>query len=114
MRISDGSSDVCSSDLCANPIRTAALRPPPVRLCRTHGQSHAAASASLFAAFADRGGRTARGAPTDRKSVVEGKSVAVRVDLGGRRIIKKKKVTQSRYKYHDHRTNKKDQYRRYH
>src|SRR3546814_19861725 len=27
----------------------------------------------------------------DRKSVVEGKSVLVRVDLGGRRIIKKKK-----------------------
>src|SRR3546814_13543818 len=29
--------------------------------------------------------------PTDRKSVVEGKSVSVRVDLGCRRIIKKKK-----------------------
>src|SRR3546814_16412356 len=29
--------------------------------------------------------------PTDRKSVVWGKSVSVRVDLGGRRIIKKKK-----------------------
>src|SRR3546814_14854338 len=28
--------------------------------------------------------------PGDRKSVVEGTSVAVRVDLGGRRIIKKK------------------------
>src|SRR3546814_14340056 len=28
----------------------------------------------------------------DRKSVVEGKSVSVRVDLGGRRIIKKKKL----------------------
>src|SRR3546814_14292482 len=28
---------------------------------------------------------------TDRKSVGEGKSVSVRVDLGGRRIIKKKK-----------------------
>src|SRR3546814_16261903 len=27
----------------------------------------------------------------DRKSVVEGKSVSVRVDLGGRRIMKKKK-----------------------
>src|SRR3546814_15560473 len=27
----------------------------------------------------------------DRKSVVEGKSVSVRVDLGGRRVIKKKK-----------------------
>src|SRR3546814_1248932 len=29
----------------------------------------------------------------DRKSVVEGKSVSVSVDLGGRRIIKKKKET---------------------
>src|SRR3546814_15093691 len=29
-------------------------------------------------------------AALDRKSVVEGKSVSVRVDLGGRRIIKKK------------------------
>src|SRR3546814_12352373 len=28
--------------------------------------------------------------PQDRKSVVSGKSVSVRVDLGGRRIIKKK------------------------
>src|SRR3546814_18830744 len=30
----------------------------------------------------------------DRKSVVEGQSVSVRVDLGGRRIIKKKTDTQ--------------------
>src|SRR3546814_11367170 len=30
----------------------------------------------------------------DRKSVVEGKSVSVRVDLGGRRILKKKKKKQ--------------------
>src|SRR3546814_13350611 len=29
---------------------------------------------------------------TDRKSVVEGKSVSGRVDLGGRRILKKKKM----------------------
>src|SRR3546814_12919538 len=29
----------------------------------------------------------------DRKSVVEGKSVSVRVDLGGRRIINKKQMT---------------------
>src|SRR3546814_20881994 len=29
----------------------------------------------------------------DRKSVVSGKSVSVRVDLGGRRIIKKKNIT---------------------
>src|SRR3546814_18915222 len=38
---------------------------------------------------------------TDRKSVVEGKSVSVRVDLGGRRIIKKKK-----YNNTDKQTNK--------
>src|SRR3546814_19429338 len=31
--------------------------------------------------------------PGDRKSVEEGKSVSVRVNLGGRRIIKKKKNT---------------------
>src|SRR3546814_5782874 len=36
----------------------------------------------------------------DRKSVVEGKSVSVRVDLGGRRIINKKKNI-------DHKKNKK-------
>src|SRR3546814_12459825 len=29
----------------------------------------------------------------DRKSVVQGKSVSVRVDLGGRRLIKKKKYS---------------------
>src|SRR3546814_20290084 len=31
------------------------------------------------------------GGQIDRKSVVEGRSVSVRVELGGRRIIKKKK-----------------------
>src|SRR3546814_13387121 len=33
----------------------------------------------------------------DRKSVVKGKSVSVRVDLGGRRIIKKKNKNQQTY-----------------
>src|SRR3546814_16071856 len=38
----------------------------------------------------------------DRKSVVEGKSVSVRVDLGGRRLIKKKnRITKKDY---DHRS----------
>src|SRR3546814_16687697 len=36
----------------------------------------------------------------DRKSVVEGKSVSVRVDLGGRRIIKKKKETKRNKEAH--------------
>src|SRR3546814_11376550 len=48
-------------------------------------------------------------APGDRKSVVSGKSVSVRVDLGGRRIIKKKKqVTRRKHrsrKSHEKRTN---------
>src|SRR3546814_19101076 len=35
--------------------------------------------------------RDPRGCRRDRKSVVSGKGVSVRVDLGGRRIIKKKK-----------------------
>src|SRR3546814_19351907 len=40
----------------------------------------------------DRGAaeRIAEATAQDRKSVVEGKSVSVRVDLGGRRLIKKK------------------------
>src|SRR3546814_16182534 len=33
----------------------------------------------------------------DRKSAVEGKSVSVRVDLGGRRIIKKKPTTKHQH-----------------
>src|SRR6056297_1820672 len=37
--------------------------------------------------------RSAAWMRSDRKSVVEGKSVSVRVDLGGGRIIKKKKIT---------------------
>src|SRR3546814_14782423 len=36
--------------------------------------------------------------PADRKSVGSGKSVSVRVDLGGRRIIKKKKKENKRHK----------------
>src|SRR3546814_20479147 len=34
------------------------------------------------------------GSPLDRKSVVSGKSVSVRVDIGGRRLNQKKKQTQ--------------------
>src|SRR3546814_16230034 len=39
---------------------------------------------------------TVRELSGDRKSVVTGKSVSVRVDLGGRSIIKKKKTTKRR------------------
>src|SRR3546814_12933062 len=39
------------------------------------------------------GGLACFGEAVDRKSVVKGKSVSVRVDLGGRRIIKKNNTT---------------------
>src|SRR3546814_15786334 len=54
--------------------------------------------------FTDRGVIVEHGPPAtffkeakdpDRKSVVSGKSVSVRVDIGGRRIIKKKNNTKS-------------------
>src|SRR3546814_21004339 len=83
MRISDWSSDVCSSDLGAPKVRAMeiidALEP-------TKRGPYAGVVGYLdFSGNID----------TDRKSVVSGKSVSVRVDLGGRRIIKKKKDRKS-------------------
>src|SRR3546814_15028324 len=71
MRISDWSSDVCSSDLCAGRLRT--------------GREPAGGAAPRRPAGA--GARAARRSEERRV----GKEVSVRVDLGGRRIIKKKK-----------------------
>src|SRR3546814_1898128 len=92
MRISDWSSDVCSSDLTAEQqIPVAAAQLPPQQGRSHRRQQHRAN-------FRNHGGLTqihrvaldqdAR-AQGDRKSVVSGKSVSVRVDLGGRRIIQK-------------------------
>src|SRR3546814_12596172 len=105
MRISDWSSDVCSSDLrmmqsrlllprCADPrLGCAAIDQPFVGLRGQQRQD----CALLFAQIARGVGHAAlrRGIIGDRKSVVEGKSVSVRVDLGGRSIIKKKNKTTS-------------------
>src|SRR3546814_12223423 len=90
MRISDWSSDVCSSDLLwsrAGPAGDAA-RPPPL-------PPVAPRAAQLRSAGDDpRLGEQRRlvveGPARDRKSVEKGKSVSVRVDLGGRRIIRNK------------------------
>src|SRR3546814_13524551 len=102
MRISDWSSDVCSSDLSHRLILE-------VRVKNTEGEpvnpALAEAKAKLhefMRALARRDARrdheaemaaeaARQEALTDRKSGVEGKSVSVRVDLGGRRILKKKK-----------------------
>src|SRR3546814_20970596 len=90
MRISDGSSDVCSSD----------LRDPGCGCCEKWAQA-VRAKLGRKVVMRDDASRSElqrkAGMPRtlascqDRKSVVYGKSVSVRVDLGGRRIIKKKK-----------------------
>src|SRR3546814_20070164 len=105
MRISDWSSDVCSSDLPAvDPIRRRNDRD------FFHGQQlRIAADINLYPLGAAGGIQQLqqvgflleqrehlaqaihdRGDIGDRKRVVSGKSVSVRVGLGGRRIIKKK------------------------
>src|SRR3546814_11200770 len=94
MRISDWSSDVCSSDLEVVGVLAGEgdggedLRPED-------RQQHVAAIEDVEAGQRQHHER-GRGDPVrralqhveaDRKSVVWGKSVSVRVDLGGRRII---------------------------
>src|SRR3546814_18434994 len=82
MRISDWSSDVCSSDL-----RRARVR--QTRRGAVRRQARAAAGECRRLPVA--GNRGSERGP-DRKSVVSGKSVSVRVDLGGRRIINQKTI----------------------
>src|SRR3546814_20751037 len=93
MRISDWSSDVSSSDLQNGRFRQppgGAERPGPGTSCPGRGRDQArpagASSRQPPALRRDRHGK-------DRKSVVSGKSVSVRVDIGGRRIIKQKITT---------------------
>src|SRR3546814_14439282 len=104
MRISDWSSDVCSSDLAAGHTRRG--RPEALHLhhrpLQRQGRERggdvttAARPARPGPAHPRSARSPARRRPQDRdrKSVVSGKSGAVRVDLGGRRIIKKKKTRQ--------------------
>src|SRR3546814_14074019 len=101
MRISDWSSDVCSSDLAPVP-RTAApvVSHQPPELAEVVGQREAVEA--LIAAAAGGHHLLMSGPPgarqtmiaerlpgilPDRQRVVSGKSVSVRVDLGGSRLI---------------------------
>src|SRR3546814_12979971 len=103
MRISDWSSDVCSSDLILHPFaiggdedRGWRARVDLLGQSRRRGEHWldlgAAGFRIILREFADRVGQAGGGVDADligdRKSVVSGKSVSVRVDLGGRRIIK--------------------------
>src|SRR3546814_20494492 len=83
MRISDGSSDVCSSDLSwALSVTNNITAISNLSRQRRH-EVRAAFGSPLFLSSGCR-------EREDRKSVVWGKSVSVRVDLGVRRSIKKK------------------------
>src|SRR3546814_13026668 len=102
MRISDWSSDVCSSDL----LRLSASGRLPAESCGDAGKHWHVSSQNFEMLCIKNSGSLSRGAQTlligprldirtelaimervDRKSVGEGKSVSVRVDPGGRRII---------------------------
>src|SRR3546814_15864349 len=114
MRISDWSSDVCSSDLPTTfPVRpnqeppsshacSGSTTPPWCSCCgpgcaptRRPGTSprkptYACCSSTASAPCARPADLPPFSGPlADRKRVVEGKRVSVRLDLGGRRLIKK-------------------------
>src|SRR3546814_21184371 len=104
MRISDWSSDVCSSDLLATGSGspgTPTGQPSPAAPSvddRQHDARRVVLRVMDCVNRRDTGrfveiiaARIEIALIGDRKSVVSGKSVSVRVDLGGRRIIKKKK-----------------------
>src|SRR3546814_20546241 len=101
MRISDWSSDVCSSDLALRHIRQAspqaprpeasetasALLPLLFRLGDACAHLNGRCAAMALAARDRRLDRNHVIDPPDRKSVVSGKSVSVRVDLRGSNIM---------------------------
>src|SRR3546814_11898993 len=102
MRISDWSSDVCSSDLQATVdlqlppgtslteavTRSGLLQKFPEAAQRPQSCAIFGRAVPLTYELRD-GDRIEILRPLDRKSVVEGKSVSVRVDLCGLRVIKK-------------------------
>src|SRR3546814_17843656 len=94
MRISDWSSDVCSSDLfLQRRLYPTDWRQTPPSVRPADPFSMARTQRRERADLSQRVARPHAHLSRDRKSVVSGKSVSVRVDLGGRRIIKKYKRT---------------------
>src|SRR3546814_11363385 len=105
VRISDWSSDVCSSDLLIKTAGCPEMRPSSqqlLELCAkvSSGKRYFMLGVTPPLKRAARNARTVTGTGlqscgvlVDRKSVGQGKSGSVRVDLGGRCIIKNKPVT---------------------
>src|SRR3546814_18750582 len=118
MRISDWSSDVCSSDLPRqldasgrNDRRNIGMMPHrvdplPETIIRRHRNPPRKSGKEQSKNAIDAAPRTApphqghyrnwQAVHPDRKSVVSGKSVSVRVERGGCRIIKTKQIKQDR------------------
>src|SRR3546814_17003047 len=105
MRISDWSSDVCSSDLKQDGLPDYTPNPDAGSMGGDEASVPYWGQPGVHEIYRDwhmllaeyDGDRALCAeawmpsvAKTDRKSVVSGKSVSVRVDLGGRRIFKKK------------------------
>src|SRR3546814_16494219 len=119
MRISDWSSDVCSSDLDRHDYDTSSVKsvafggspsaeelqrkiretfPNVTTTSNAYGLTETSSVATVISGDDAVAKPTSVGPPVptvkvqiDRKSVVKGKSVSVRVDLGGRRLMTKKK-----------------------
>src|SRR3546814_15358040 len=113
MRISDWSSDVCSSDLVRQTVNPT-LDIQGVVLTMFDSRNNLAQQVvnDVRTYLGDKVyhtliPRNVRVSEADRKSVVEGKSVSVRVGLGGRRSIKKKTTTNQPVGSYDHRYSKK-------
>src|SRR3546814_18414659 len=87
VRISDWSSDVCSSDLAGRLLFCRG------GCCRDQGCSRLCpyGRGACQTDRLDEKGRRGAGGRSDRKSVVEGKGVSGRLDPGGRRLNKQKK-----------------------
>src|SRR3546814_15823663 len=100
MRISDWSSDVCSSDLHCDGGSDGG--DGFIKWNETNGSAFDSRSrcTSLFSPRLERGTDRPNRLPKlnllDRKSGAWGKGVSVRVDVGGRRSIKKKKKVHDR------------------
>src|SRR3546814_20361475 len=91
MRISDWSSDVCSSDLLKHALAKHAIEEENAIYPALRDAGQRDGAEELIREHGDVKHYLYDLENIDRKSVVLGKSVSVRVDLGGRRIIKKKK-----------------------
>src|SRR3546814_18503229 len=90
MRISDWSSDVCSADLWP-PVAGARRSQPKSMSGRNSGAALVSRQVNAMPPTTARPSRHGGAGRSEERRV--GKSVSVRVDLGGRRILKKKRNT---------------------